>query len=40
MLSACEELENVEVNELAASLSDIDLALTQHIPKLHELAKE
>lgn len=40
VLSAGQELENVDVNELAASLSDIDLALTQHIPKLHELAKE
>jgi hypothetical protein len=40
VLSAGEELENVDENELAASLSDLDLALSHHIPKLHEIAKE
>jgi hypothetical protein len=40
VLSAGEELENIDENELAASLSDIDLALTRHIAKLHELALE
>ncbi|MBW2527087.1 MAG: hypothetical protein JRI23_23095 [Deltaproteobacteria bacterium] len=40
VLSAGEELENVDANELAASLSDIDVALTRHIAKLHELALE
>jgi hypothetical protein len=40
VLSAGEELENVDTNELSASLNDIDLALTRHIGKLHELALE
>lgn len=40
VLSAGEELENIDANELSASLSDIDLALTRHIAKLHELALE
>lgn len=40
VLSAGEELANVDENELSASLSDIDLALTRHIAKLHELALE
>lgn len=40
VLSAGEELENIDANEIAASLSDIDVALTRHIAKLHELALE
>lgn len=40
VLSAGEELTNIDENELAASLNDIDLALTRHIAELHELALE
>jgi hypothetical protein len=38
ILSAGLELENIDENELAAVLSDIDLALVRHVPILHELA--
>lgn len=40
ILSAAQELENLNVNEIAAVLNDIDLALAQHIKKLHHLAIE
>jgi hypothetical protein len=33
-------LENIDANELAAVLSDIDLALARHVKKLRELATE
>lgn len=36
-LSAGLALENIDQNELAAVLSDIDLALALHMPKLREL---
>lgn len=39
-LSAGLALENVDQNELAAVLSDIDLALALHMPKLRELMME
>jgi hypothetical protein len=38
VLSGALELENLDVNELEAALSDIDLALVRHVPILHELA--
>ena len=38
VLSAGLELENLDENELAAVLSDIDLALVRHVPALRELA--
>lgn len=38
VLSSALELENLDVNELNAVLSDIDLALTRHVPELHDLA--
>lgn len=37
ILSAGLELENLDANELAAVLSDIDLALVRHVPTLREL---
>lgn len=40
VLTAAEELENVDENELAASLSDLDLAMTRHLATLHDLAQE
>jgi hypothetical protein len=36
-LSAGLALENIDQNEIAAVLSDIDLALALHMPKLREL---
>jgi len=38
VLSGALELENLDVNELEAMLSDIDLALARHVPTLHEAA--
>jgi hypothetical protein len=38
VLSAGLALDNLDANELDATLSDIDLALAQHIPTLHDLA--
>lgn len=38
VLSAALELENLDINELEALLSDVDLALTQHVPALREAA--
>lgn len=40
VLSAAVELENLDLNELEAVLSDIDLALVSHISGLHEIAQE
>jgi hypothetical protein len=33
-------LENVDMNEIAAVLSDVELALARHVSKLRELAME
>lgn len=38
VLSGALELENLDLNELEAVLSDIDLALARHVPALHEAA--
>jgi hypothetical protein len=38
VLSGVLELENLDMNEIEAALSDIDLALARHVPTLHELA--
>jgi Tir chaperone protein (CesT) family len=38
VLSGALELENLDINELEAVLSDIDLALARHVPALHEAA--
>lgn len=38
VLSAALALDNLDVNELDATLSDIDLALARHIQNLHDLA--
>ncbi len=38
VLTGALELENLDLNELEAVLSDIDLALARHVPTLHELA--
>jgi hypothetical protein len=39
VLSAALALENLDANELEATLSDIDLALASHVPVLHDLAQ-
>ncbi len=38
VLSAALPLDNLDLNELEATLSDVDLALARHIPALHGLA--
>ena len=38
VLSGALELENLDLNELEAVLSDIDLALARHVPTLREAA--
>lgn len=38
VLTAALELENLDLNELEAVLSDVDLALAQHVPTLREAA--
>jgi hypothetical protein len=38
VLSAALELENLDLNELEAVLSEIDLTLTQEVPKLHKMS--
>lgn len=40
VLAAALELENLDLNELEAVLSDIDLALARHVPTLVEAAKD
>ena len=39
VLSAALEIENLDLNELEATLSDVDLALARHVPSLYEAAK-
>jgi hypothetical protein len=38
VLSTALELENLDLNELEAVLSDVDLALARHVPSLREAA--
>jgi hypothetical protein len=40
VLSSALELENLDFNELQATLDEIDVALAQHIPELARLAKD
>jgi hypothetical protein len=37
VISGALELENLDINELEALLSDIDMALARHVPVLHEV---
>lgn len=39
ILSAALPLENLDLNELEATLSDVDLALARHVSDLYEAAK-
>ena len=38
VLTGALELENLDLNELEAVLSDVDMALTRHVPTLREAA--
>lgn len=40
VLSAALELENLDFNELAATLDEIEMALTQQVPELAALANQ
>jgi hypothetical protein len=40
ILSSALELENLDFNELEATLDEIDLALAEHVPLLSELSKQ
>jgi len=40
ILSSALELENLDFNELEATLDEIDLALAEHVPLLSELSKK
>ena len=40
VLSSALELSNLDFNELEATLDEIDLALTQQVPELMQLAKK
>lgn len=39
VLTAALELENLDFNELQATLDELDLTLAQHVPQLAELSK-
>ncbi len=39
VLSAALPLDNLDLNELEATLSDVDLALMRHVPVLYEAAR-
>jgi hypothetical protein len=39
VLSAALSLENLDLNELEAALADVDLALSEHVPTLHDMLK-
>ncbi|PIE05786.1 MAG: hypothetical protein CSA75_02940 [Sorangium cellulosum] len=40
LLSAALEMENLDLNELEAVLSDIDLGVVRHVPELRELCQD
>jgi hypothetical protein len=40
LLSSALELENLDFNELEATLDEIDLALAEHVPLLSDLSKK
>lgn len=39
VLASALELESIDLNELEAVLADVDLALSEHVPSLHELVQ-
>jgi hypothetical protein len=40
LLSSALELENLDLNELEATLDEVDLALTEHVPMLAQLKQQ
>lgn len=40
VLASALELESVDLNEIEAVLADVDLALAEHVPSLHELVRQ
>ena len=40
LLSAALELDNLDLNELEATLADVGLALSAHVPALREMAQQ
>jgi hypothetical protein len=40
VLTAALELQNLDANELAAVLADLDMALSEHVPSLVALAQQ
>ena len=39
MLSAALSLETLDLSELEAALADVELALSEHVPLLHDMGK-
>jgi hypothetical protein len=39
VLAAALELQSLDLNELEAALADVELALSEHVPGLHEMVK-
>lgn len=40
VLASALELESADLNEIEAVLADMDLALAEHVPSLHELVRQ
>lgn len=39
VLGSALELDNLDLNELEAVLADLDMAVAEHVPALHEIVK-
>ena len=40
VLGSALELDNLDLNELEAVLADVDMAISEHVPALHELVQK
>jgi hypothetical protein len=40
VLGSALEIDNLDLNELEAVLADLDMAIAEHVPALHELAQQ
>jgi hypothetical protein len=40
VLGAALELDNLDLNELEAVLADVDMAISEHVPALHDLVQK
>ena len=40
VLDAALELDNLDLNELEAVLADVDMAISKHVPTLHDLVQK